>query len=748
MASVGRKRDVSLWVAIVVTAAIAFAVIYLRLVLFREHLLPLAYGIPLLICLWHGRAWILWAMAILFSAALTIEIFWIGTKDTADVTYRWIAFTTALVNIWITASVILLLLRARQMLVLRNEALEASNAELESANEELTAREEEIRRQNEELQSQAEELEQQSASLQESLARSARQQEQLQILNDELLRRERAMEILLESAKWLTPELEGKGVMSRICDAALQVLEDAVAAVVVERRGDRLMVRGHSGFGRTGPVKRSWSCDQSFASVVMQENRTAYLEDIALRPDLEVPMPADGRILRSVLASPLRVDDTVIGVIKVYSTDRREWTEEQFRIVEWLAAQSSLLLEAAKLQQELDQRRREAEDASIRKTRFLAAVSHDVRTPANAISLLAELISRSAADPAYAAEVPELARDLKVSAQSLVELVSDVLDLARYDSGRLDVQISRFPLWQLIDGEVHQLLPLAQAKGLILSAQNDAGDLILDTDRMKLARVLKNVVGNAIKFTDRGSVEVTSALRVDGDIEISVNDTGIGISREHQAHIFDEFFQLRNPERDRSKGSGLGLAICRRLVEAIGASLQVESTPGEGSVFRLVMPASLRVLEGGSSERGGNGESECVHNSLVGVRILLVEDHQTTRVMTSRLLAQEGAVVLEAGSGSQALEILEQDTPQVVLLDLMLPDMDGSEIIRAIRKKRPDSLRCVFAVSGDVTAARLEELRTLGVDEVMSKPIDINRLVLAIKGAPLTMSQTPGASTR
>ncbi|HLZ08719.1 MAG TPA: PAS domain-containing sensor histidine kinase, partial [Chloroflexota bacterium] len=247
------------------------------------------------------------------------------------------------------------------------------------------------------------------------------------------------------------------------------------------------------------------------------------------------------------------------------------------------------------LQRELDIRRREAEEASVRKTRFLAAVSHDIRTPANAISLLAELIRRTASNPAMSADVPDLARELHASAVSLVNLLSDVLDLARFDSDKVELQETEFSLNGLLEEERKQLLPLARQKSLGFEVELPHEPVVLRADRIKLARILGNLIGNAIKFTESGEVRVGANRNGDGSLHLFVSDTGIGIAAEHLAHIFDEFFQLRNPERDRAKGSGLGLTICKRLVEAMGGKLDVQSTPNRGSRFTVTLPSFTLV---------------------------------------------------------------------------------------------------------------------------------------------------------
>ncbi|MDB5387209.1 MAG: hypothetical protein JWM11_2855, partial [Planctomycetaceae bacterium] len=221
------------------------------------------------------------------------------------------------------------------------------------------------------------------------------------------------------------------------------------------------------------------------------------------------------------------------------------------------------------LERELDLRRREAEEASVRKTRFLAAVSHDIRTPANAINLMAEIIRRIAGDQARSAEIIEMAQRLQANTHSLMELVGDVLDVARFDTGKMELVVTEFSLSDVIDQEARQLQPLARDKGLQLIIDPLPRPIWLRTDRVKLGRILGNLLGNAIKFTEHGTVQVSVTVEStqQRNLIIRLIDTGIGIPAEDLMLIFDEFAQLHNPARDRNKGSGLGLAICHRLIE-------------------------------------------------------------------------------------------------------------------------------------------------------------------------------------
>jgi len=721
----------SFWLSLLVCLGLVAVMGYARLYLYRDHLVPMADGMALLICLWLRDRRMLWGMTLIFTAVAFIKVAFLLPLDQRDEPHEWVAAAMLLFNIWLVAGVVHVLIGARQRLEEKNTALEAVNCELVASNEDLAARDEEISRQNEELQSQTEELEQQTEEL-------TRQGEELQSLNEDLSRRERALQTLLESSRWLRTDAPQRDVMANICHAASQAMEQEVsAAAIVVKQGDRLVVCGHWGFSQGEPIREDWSFDRSFACLVVARGQTAYLADISRRPDLEILQPPSGPPFRSILASPLRVEGHIIGAVEVYSQERREWTDEDFRVIEWLAAQSALVLESLHLQQELELRRRDAEEASIRKTRFLAAVSHDVRTPANAINLMAELIARASRDPSMASQLPQLASDLHANARSLVALVSDVLDLARFDSGRLDLQESSFAVCAMVQAEVRQLMPLANAKGLRLVAEPPPQPIWLRADRMKLVRVVGNLIGNAIKFTETGGVRAQCLRLPDGSAEIRVIDTGIGISAEHLTNIFDEFYQLRNPERDRSKGTGLGLAICKRLLDATGCRITVQSVAGQGSTFTLSIPPSLIIpapeqpLPTGAEPPAPDSR----RGRLADLRVLLVEDHDTTRRATAQLLVAEGAIVAQAGTGQAAIHMLAHDLPHVLLLDLMLPDIDGSEILRRLCEHRPPSLRCVLVVSGDVTESRAQEVKQLGADGLIAKPIEIHKLVAAISAA-------------
>ncbi len=263
----------------------------------------------------------------------------------------------------------------------------------------------------------------------------------------------------------------------------------------------------------------------------------------------------------------------------------------------WARAMDKLVLRdraIAEQNAELERRRAEAEDLSMRKTQMLASLSHDIRTPLQAITLLSELVRRTAERPELAGKIPELAQRLQSNAVSVVDFLSEVIDLASFDSGRVAVNSSEFSLDALVAEQRQRLLALADSKSLEVRVEPAGARLWLSTDRVKLGRALANLISNAIKFTDEGRVTVRSGVLDDGSVVVQVIDTGCGMDAEHLDTVFGEYAQAGSSAQ-RSAGWGLGLAISRRMVRLLGGDIHVESRPGEGSTFSVILPPSCRA---------------------------------------------------------------------------------------------------------------------------------------------------------
>ena len=242
----------------------------------------------------------------------------------------------------------------------------------------------------------------------------------------------------------------------------------------------------------------------------------------------------------------------------------------------------------------LDQHRIEIEAISNRKTQMLASMSHDIRSPIQAISLMAEVIKRTAERGDQADKIPALAQRLQANAISVVDFLSEVIDIASFDTGRITINNTEFDLDELIALQRERVLPMAESKGLALVAETCR--LRLRTDRVKLGRAIGNLVGNAIKFTSAGSVTVSCGLTELDRVFVRVSDTGRGIKTEDLERIFAEFAQVNHSPPQLGNGWGLGLAISRRMVNLLGGEIEVKSMLGQGSTFTVSLPPSCVVV--------------------------------------------------------------------------------------------------------------------------------------------------------
>jgi len=380
---------------------------------------------------------------------------------------------------------------------------------------------------------------------------------------------------------------------------------------------------------------------------------------------------------------------------------------------------------------ELERARDTAERASRNKTQFLSAVSHDLRTPVNALSLQAELLSRIVDDAGgeVAEDLSELTAEILQASTNLIELINDLLDLTRFDSGTIEYRVTDFRLEDWLATTLAPLELTALAKGLDFHWHVDQPGRILHADRIKLGRVLVNLAGNSVKFTETGEVEISAGSTVDGWFYLAVRDTGPGIPEDQRERIFDEFAQLRNTERDRSKGTGLGLAICRRLVEGTGGRLTVESEVGRGSCFTAFYPPDhlSRLTE--DSVEPDTREWNAQDALKAPLSVLIVEDDHYSRKSLTRLLEHAGYAVTAVHDGRDALTAVAKSVPTLVLLDLMLPGIDGVEVLRRLRKDFNRDALPVIVLSGDVLGERSTHLRALDVNGLLTKPVDFDELL-------------------
>jgi len=430
----------------------------------------------------------------------------------------------------------------------------------------------------------------------------------------------------------------------------------------------------------------------------------------------------------SRIAVPIVFANRTIGFLGFHSLGiERNWPNEDLRLM-WLLAE---IISSALIRRDTDralQHAKEAAEAASRaKSEFLASMSHELRTPLNGILGYAQLLRR---DPALGAEQVASIAAIEGCGEHLLTLISEVLDLAKIEAGRMDVEASSLNL----DDFLQQVADVARIRATQAGLRFSYETLtllppVIKTDERKLRQILLNLLGNAVKFTDRGSVSFRVASASLGAsharLRFDVADTGIGIDAAEVERIFDPFHQVRDRHRP-IEGTGLGLAISQRLVSLLGGKLTVMSTPSQGSTFSVEIEVELgeavhaRTTHAAVAIVGYNGRRR---------RILVADDKQDNRQILGRLLQTLGFEVDEADNGARAVELAVARTPDLIFMDLVMPVKDGFEAMRELRAQGGELARTpIVAVSASAFESTRADSLQAGCDEFIAKPVRLDEV--------------------
>jgi signal transduction histidine kinase/CheY-like chemotaxis protein/CHASE3 domain sensor protein len=428
---------------------------------------------------------------------------------------------------------------------------------------------------------------------------------------------------------------------------------------------------------------------------------------------------------KSVVAVPLIANDMPVGALSVHTETVHRFSQEDIQRLSLLAGQVAPAMQAASLHSQLTRANEELTRVSNHKSRFLANMSHELRTPLNAILGFSELLlddgKKGAQDGGEGGKRRSYLGHIHNSGKHLLGLINEVLDLAKIEAGQVELNQSPFQLTDTIAGAIETVEPLAQQKGITIGKETDWAGTVF-ADEAKVRQILLNLLSNAIKFTPAGG-RVTVASRSENSmLFLSVADNGPGIPPEDQRRIFDEFEQLESGKAVNNAGTGLGLALTRRLVELHAGRVWVESEPGQGSCFHVVLPLEPVAAESDEEEAPASAEAP-------PPLVLVVEDNHAAAALLSSMLRRAGYRAHVVRDGKQAVAKARELSPLAITLDVLLPGLDGWEVLRAL--KSTAETRDIPVVVVSVVDNRSLGI-ALGADDYLVKPIDREALLEAI----------------
>lgn len=582
------------------------------------------------------------------------------------------------------------------------------------------------------------------------------------------------IELLSDIGREITASLDFETIFGKLYERVNQLADADVFGVGLyhpERRQIEYRLAMEQG-KRYAPYSRSTADQEQLPVWCITHRQPVFINDVhseyakyVSRFDEQSRPLEDGSMSKapkSIIYLPLEAKDRVLGLITIQSFKKDAYTEHHLNMMRSLASYTAIALDNAaayrqineqehenrRLFEQAQQARAVAEEADAAKSAFLSTVSHELRTPLTSVLGFAKIIRKRLEDrifPLVQSEdkkvqqtIAQVQDNLKVvvsEGERLTKLIDDVLDLAKIEAGKLEWHMEAVAVNDIIDRATAATSSLFEQKGLRAVTEIAPGLPAITGDRDRLIQVVINLISNSVKFTDAGSVTCRADRRGE-QLVVSVSDTGLGISPADQGRVFERFKQVGDTLTDKPKGTGLGLPICKEIVEHHGGRIWVESELGKGSTFSFSLP--LQGAETASGEAPGPVDLAALIRQLrdqVVVttprtaerqsRILVVDDEANIRELLTQELTEVGYRVQVAANGREALQMVREERPDLVVLDVMMPEMNGFDVA-AVLKNDPTTMDIPIVILS-IVQDRDRGYR-LGVDRYLTKPIDTDLL--------------------
>jgi len=593
------------------------------------------------------------------------------------------------------------------------------------------------------------------------------------LAEEALERRLDELNLLNTASRAMVSSLDRETVMEAIMRQAVQVLRvEAASVLLLDAETGELVFEAASGGGAAGLRGRRLAPGTGVAGWVVQHRQSVVVADAYRDTRFERSLDArSGFTTRSILCVPLIARGQIIGVMQALNKIGGGFREGDRYLLEALASTAAIAIENAQLydeaQRELRERVRaeqalkeERENLAQRvaertaelsaanaelaraarlKDEFLASVSHELRTPLNAILGLSEALQEGVYGDLNEKQIRSL-HSIEESGRHLLSLITDILDVSKIEAGKLELELGPVPVEMVCQASLGLIRQQAHKKRLRISSTIDSTVTVIHADQRRLKQILVNLLSNAVKFTPEGG-EIGLDVTGDPDAEVVhfvVWDTGIGISHDVMPRLFQPFVQLDSRLSRQYTGTGLGLALVRRLAELHGGGVSLESQVGKGSQFTVSLPwrqpsAFAQQVKPGSPTLAEAAAAQPERQVGSFPLILLAEDNEVNITTIAGYLRARGYPVIVARNGLEAIERTREDVPDIILMDVQMPEMDGLAAMQRLRADENTAHIPIIALTALAMPGDRERALQAGASEYMSKPVSLRRLVQGIE---------------
>jgi len=606
--------------------------------------------------------------------------------------------------------------------------LREKNQEIASQNEEYVAMNEEYISINEELQSTLEEIQEKNMLLKTTMNKVEKSEKRAKELLDQTKRQNQEISLLLEGAKSVLEFNDFSTTVKKLFEFCKRITGARAGYVLLldkDKTGYNILHIDNG--GRKCNVDSDIASDtmpiRGFRAEVFHKQEIIYINDFKKhRKNGNAP---EGHIkIDNVLFAPLIIQEHAEGIIGL-ANKKGTFTENDKNIVSAFSELAAIALHNSMLLDEVTSAKERAEMSDVLKSAFLANMSHEIRTPMNSIIGFSDLL----ASPTISEEKrKKYSHLIKNSGEQLLHLINDIVDISKIESNQLEIENSVFNANELLEEVIsiqRQSRYYKEKSNLQLTLKTTGKDLVLLSDKFRIMQIFNNLITNALKFTFEGGVNIGYHIKnKEKMVEFYVKDTGTGISEDQQVQIFERFVQADN--QTEKSGTGLGLSITKGLVELLGGSISLDSSPGKGSTFSFTIP--LNHSE--SIEIVKDDKTEIEISVLEDKLIYVAEDDFPSYYFVEEIFEGSKAELKHATNGMELLELVEEKIPDLILMDINMPVMDGINAVKKLRKKHkkvPVIAQTAYAMTNE-----RETCMAAGCDDYIAKPIKPEKLLSMI----------------